>query len=69
MERSGRIIVKKYSTTASEIREDDGYIKAEPSYLFDIMWDLTRDAWAFRGERDAEQRLQRHIIHISRRKS
>ena len=69
MERSGRIIVKKYSTTASEIREDDGFIKADPSYLFDIMWDLARDAWAFKGDSDVEQRLQRHIVHISRRKS
>ncbi len=47
---------------------DDGYIKGEPSYLIGVVRDLTRDAWAFRGE-DAERRLQRDVTTAYRRKS
>jgi len=47
---------------------DDGYIKGEPSYLIGVVRDLTRDAWAFRGE-DAERRLQRDVTAVYRRKS
>ena len=48
--------------------DDDGFINADPSYLMEIVWELTKDAWAFRGE-DAERGLQRHITNIYRRKS
>jgi len=34
-----------------------------------MMWQLAVDAWAFKGETIDESRLQRHIIHILRRKS
>ena len=47
---------------------DDGFITGDPSYLIGVVRELTRDAWAFRGE-DAERRLQRHITNIYRRKS
>ncbi|HOP65175.1 MAG TPA: hypothetical protein PK906_17485 [Spirochaetota bacterium] len=67
MERSNRMIIKKYRAGSSELNEDDGFIKADPSYLFNIMWDLTMDAWAFKGNGDAEQRLQRNITNFSRR--
>ncbi len=47
---------------------DDGFIIGEPSYLISVIEELTKDAWAFRGE-DAERRLQRNITVVYRRKS
>lgn len=31
-----------------------------------MMWQLTIDAWLFKGEHIAQSRLQRHITHILR---
>ncbi len=47
---------------------DDGFITGEPSYLISVIEELTKDAWAFRGE-DAERRLQRDVTAVYRRKS
>jgi len=38
-----------------------------PAQRLDMMWQLTVDTWAFTGERIAESRLPRHIVHIYRR--
>lgn len=33
-----------------------------------FMWQLTKDAWAFKGETErAESRLQRHVVRLERR--
>jgi len=32
-----------------------------------IMWQLTRDAWAFQGTPIDESRLQRHLVRVLRR--
>lgn len=69
MEKLNKTIIRKTGKVSSESREDDGYIEADPSYLFGIMWELTKDAWAFRGDGYAEQRLQRNIANFYRRKS
>ena len=34
-----------------------------------MMWQLTLDAWAFKGEPVAELRLPRHIVRVLRRES
>jgi hypothetical protein len=35
-----------------------------------MMWQLARDAWAFKGEPEhAESRLQRHVVRIHRGRS
>ena len=47
---------------------DDGFITGEASYLVSVVEELTKDAWAIRGE-DAERRLQRDITADYRRKS
>jgi hypothetical protein len=31
-----------------------------------MMWQLTLDAWAFRGDHSAESRLPRHVIRVVR---
>lgn len=39
----------------------------EPAERLRIMWQLARDAWAFKGEpENAESRLQRHVVRIHR---
>jgi hypothetical protein len=38
-----------------------------PEELVGMVWQLTVDAWAFKGEPIDESRLQRHIVRVSRR--
>ncbi len=50
--------------------EDDPYLKATtPAERILMMWPLTVQAWAFKGEDVSESRLQRHVVHVHRRKS
>ena len=46
---------------------DDDYVEGTPGFRIGIMWEITRDAWAFMGNRDAEQRLQRDVANLVRR--
>jgi hypothetical protein len=42
----------------------------EPAERLGMMWQLARDAWAFKGEPEhAESRLQRHVVRIRRGRS
>lgn len=34
-----------------------------------MVWEITKDVWAFVGEKSAESRLSRHIVTIQRGKS
>jgi hypothetical protein len=40
-----------------------------PSERIGMMWQVTLDAWAFKGEPVAESGLPRHIVNIQRGKS
>ena len=40
-----------------------------PAQRLEMMWQLTMDAWAFKGEPIAELRLPRHIVRVLRRES
>ncbi len=40
-----------------------------PSERIGMMWQVTLDAWAFKGESVAESGLPRHIVNIQRGKS
>jgi hypothetical protein len=40
-----------------------------PAERWAMMWQLTLDAWAFKGEPVAEPGLHRHIVRVFRRKS
>lgn len=40
-----------------------------PAERLEMMWQLTLDAWAFKGEPVAELRLPRHIVRVLRRES
>jgi len=41
--------------------------KTTPAERLQMMWQLTLDAWAFKGEPLAELRLPRHIVRVLRR--
>ena len=45
----------------------DDLSKNTPAERLQMMWQLTLDAWAFKGEPIAELRLPRHIVRVLRR--
>ena len=61
---------------ASEIRvrnlydqdrtDHEDFSRTTPAERLQMMWQLTVDAWAFKGERVAELRLPRHIVRVLR---
>ena len=55
-------LIKKGQEKEFERIEGDG------GYLLGLVWEITKDAWAFHGGVDAEQRLQRHVTKIVRRR-
>lgn len=60
------IIFKKKS-----LKEDSNplIIDKQPSELISMVWEITKDNWAFMGNEDAERRLQRHVTTFIKRKS
>ena len=60
-----RITIKKITDPDSD---DAGYVDASYSERLSMIWELTKDAWAFAPNQDAEQRLQRHVVVLTRRK-
>jgi hypothetical protein len=48
-------------------RDDHVETPTSAADRLNMMWQLTLDAWAFKGEPVVEQRLPRHIVHIYRR--
>jgi hypothetical protein len=55
--------------TLQEQDKQDDLRSTTPAQRLDMMWQLTLDAWAFKGEPVAELRLPRHIIRVLRRES
>ncbi len=45
--------------------EDNGYVDADPAERIFMVWELTKQAYAFAGI-DAEQRLQRNVAKLIR---
>lgn len=52
-----------------ELQETFAKTKSTAVERFSMMWQLTLDAWAFRGESIAESRLQRHSVRVLRREN
>ena len=48
--------------------DDGGYMPGTPAECLAQVWELTREAWAFFREADAERRLQRHVAVLIRGK-
>jgi hypothetical protein len=55
-----------------EVRHDGGRTSEDdvrdltPADRISIMWQLAMDAWAFKGDPDAESRLPRHVVRVIR---
>jgi hypothetical protein len=47
--------------------EDHGYMAGSEADRLLAVWELTKEAWAFFAQEDAERRLQRHVAVLSRR--
>lgn len=48
---------------------DDGYVHAEKSELISMIWEITKDNWAFIKGQDVKRRLQRDVANLVRRAS
>ena len=48
---------------------DDGYAEGQPSELFEMVWEITCDAWSFGGKGSAERRLQRNVTNLAGKRS
>lgn len=61
-----QVQVVRISRLQDQDRTDD-LQSTTPAERLAMMWQLTLDAWAFKGERLAELRLPRHIVRVLRR--
>jgi hypothetical protein len=48
---------------------DDGYVHAEKNELISMIWEITKDNWAFVKGQDVKRRLQRDVANLVRRAS
>lgn len=48
---------------------DDGQVAGKAGDLFEMVWEITCDLWAFGGKGNVEQRLQRDVTTLVRRAS
>ena len=48
---------------------DDKHVQAEKNELISMIWEITKDNWAFVKGQDAKRRLQRDAATIVRRTS
>jgi hypothetical protein len=53
----------------TDVDQDDHLKSTTPAERLAMMWQLTLDAWAFKGEPVAELRLPRHIVRVLRTES
>ena len=47
--------------------EEDDYSRFTPSERFAMVWEITKDAWAFKDPSWRESRLRRDVVRITRR--
>lgn len=55
-----KITIKKMS------KQDDCYMNASPEERISIVWDLTAEVWALKGE-NVKRRLQRNITNLNKK--
>lgn len=65
---SHRVVTVRKSKLAEQGLEND-LAHLTPEQHMGLIEQLTIDAWAMKGEDIAEQRLQRHVVHLKRRGS
>ena len=59
-----RKLVKKINMS-EEV--DDGHVQAEKNELISMIWEITKDNWAFVRGQNVKRRLQRDVATIVRR--
>lgn len=65
-----KVLERNIQVRKTSLKEENDDLKnTTPQERWAMMWQLSLDAWAFKGEPVAEPRLQRHIIRVLRRKS
>jgi hypothetical protein len=56
--------------TTLDHSDNNGELKDKsPQQLIGMMWQLALNAWSFKENLNAEPRLQRHVIVLTRRRS
>jgi hypothetical protein len=61
-------VIKVRKSRLQDQGQDDDLRDTTPAERLAMLWPLTLSAWSFTGEPRAKSRLQRHIVHIQRRK-
>jgi hypothetical protein len=61
-----RKLVKKLNTSEAS---GDGYVHAEKNELISMIWEITKDNWAFVRGQNVKRRLQRDVATLIRRTS
>ena len=65
-----KVLERNIQVRKTSLKEESDELKnTTPAERLGMMWQLTLDAWAFKGEPVAEPRLRRHIVRVFRRKS
>ena len=65
-----KVLERNIQVRKTSLKEESDDLKnTTPAERLGMMWQLTLDAWAFKGEPVAEPRLQRHIVRVFRRES
>jgi len=59
--------IRVSNLAAQDQAEVEDLSKTTSAERLQMMWQLTLDAWAFKGEPVAELRLPRHIVRVLRR--
>jgi len=62
-------MITQLTTLAEQGDAGDVRSTTTPQQRWEMMWQLARDAYAFKGEPVAEPGLHRHISRVFRRKS
>ncbi len=61
--------VKVKKEKLSEQGKDEELRKTTASERIAMVWEITKDVWAFIGEKSAESRLSRHVVTVQRGRS
>ncbi len=48
--------------------KDNGFVDATPRERVGMVWELTKEAWYIKDKEDAEQRLQRDVVKLIRKR-
>ena len=66
MERKGLVVRKE---KLKDQGKDEELKETTASERMAMVWEITKDVWAFIGEKSAESRLSRHVVAIQRGRS